>query len=357
MPHRRMTFSKFIIEGQGKGAQTEPALGALLNDIMTACKFIAARVAKGDIAGDGLATKVNVQGEEQKPLDVLANDIVISCTEWGGQLAGIVSEELDKPYRIPDAYPRGPYLLLMDPLDGSSNIDINMTVGTIFSIIKAPKRSGPPKLEDFLQPGTQQVAAGYALYGPTSMLVLTMGSGTHGFTLNRDIGAYMLTHRDMKVPAETKEFAINASNERFWEPPVRRYVEECVKGKGGPRGKDFNMRWIASMVAEAHRILIRGGLFMYPRDTKDPSKAGRLRLLYECNPIAMIMEQAGGAATTGRERILDIEPTEIHQRIGLVMGSRAEVERIQRYHEEYERGEDVELDTPLFKTRSLFRTA
>ena len=357
MPHRRTTFSKFIIGEQASGAQRDGALTALLNDVMTACKYIAVKVAQGDIGAPGATVKVNVQGEDQKPLDLLANDIVISCCEWGGQLAGIVSEELDKPYRIPDAYPRGNYLLLMDPLDGSSNIDINMTVGTIFSILKAPKRSGHPRLEDFLQPGTEQVAAGYALYGPSSMLVLTLGKGVHGFTLNRDIGAYMLTHRDMQVPAETKEFAINASNERFWEPPVRRYVDECVKGKGGPRGKDFNMRWIASMVAEAHRILIRGGLFMYPRDTKDPGKAGRLRLLYECNPIAMIMEQAGGAATTGQRRILDIKPEQIHQRVGLVMGSRSEVERIQRYHEEYERGEDVELETPLFKTRSLFRTA
>jgi fructose-1,6-bisphosphatase I len=300
-------------------------------------------------------TRVNVQGEEQKPLDVIANEIVLNTCQWGGQLCGMASEELDEPYKIPPEYPRGRYLLVFDPLDGSSNIDINLTVGTIFSVLRAPEGITAPEAEHFLQPGTKQVAAGFALYGPTSMLVITLGEGVHGFTLDRDVGVYALTHPDMRVPEMTREFAINASNERFWEPPVRQYVDECIQGKEGPRGVDFNMRWIASMVAEVFRILIRGGLFMYPRDMKDPAKPGRLRLLYEANPMAMVVEQAGGAASTGRQRILDAEPTHIHERIPVILGSRSEVERLIRYHEAFDRGEELVFSTPLFNARSLFR--
>jgi fructose-1,6-bisphosphatase I len=269
----------------------------------------------------------------------------------------MASEEMERPYPIPPEYPRGRYLLVYDPLDGSSNIDIDMTVGTIFSILVAPDADRPMTTQDFLQPGTRQVAAGYALYGPAAMLVLTLGAGVHGFTLDRETGSYLLTHPDLTIPATTREFAINASNERFWEPPVRRYVEECIMGKAGPRGDDFNMRWIASMVAEVHRILLRGGLFMYPRDSKDAAKPGRLRLLYEANPMAMIVEQAGGAASTGRERLLDVVPHDLHQRIPVILGSRQEVERIHEYHLAYDRGESMESETPLFTPRSLFRTA
>jgi len=268
----------------------------------------------------------------------------------------MVSEEMEQPYEIPAHYPRGRYLLVFDPLDGSSNIDVNMPVGTIFSILRCPEGVSEPKLEHFLQPGTAQVAAGYAIYGPTAMLVLTLGDGVHGFTLDREIGAFTLTHPSMSIPVETREFAVNISNERFWEPPVRRYVDECVKGAAGPRGADFNMRWIASMVAEVHRILVRGGLFMYPRDAKDLTKPGRLRLMYEANPMA-IMEQAGGAASTGRGRILDIEPSSIHQRVPVILGSRSEVERLVRYHAQHDAGEDTPFETPLFNARSLFRTA
>jgi fructose-1,6-bisphosphatase len=344
MPHRRSTFSKFIIENERRGANRDPNLTGLLNDIQTSCKFIASAVSRGAlIARDDTVTSVNVQGEDQKLLDVVANEIILETCEWGGQLCGMASEEMEEPYPIPAEYPKGSYLLLFDPLDGSSNIDVNVTVGTIFSILCAPPGVTHPTVADFLQPGT-------------SMIVITLGAGVHGFTLDREIGAYTLTHPNMRIPETTCEFAINASNERFWEPPVRRYVEECIQGKTGPRGVDFNTRWIASLVAEIYRILIRGGLFMYPRDTKDTSKPGRLRLMYEANPMAMIVEQAGGAASTGRERVLDIAPTTLHQRVPLILGSRAEVERLIAYHKYYDEGEEPTFETPLFHKRSLFRS-
>jgi fructose-1,6-bisphosphatase len=358
MPYRRTSLSKFIIEQQRRAGKSDPQLIGLLNDVQNACKLIAVAVSRGLLNGaaPGVAG-INIQGEEQKALDVISNDIILKTCEWGGQLCAMASEEMELPYPIPAEYPHGRYLLVYDPLDGSSNIDIDMTVGTIFSILLAPTGEGPVALEDFLQPGTRQIAAGYALYGPAAMLVLTLGEGVHGFTLDRETGSYLLTHRDMAIPPATREFAINASNERFWEPPVRRYVEECILGRAGPRGVDFNMRWIASMVAEVHRILLRGGLFMYPRDSKDAERPGRLRLLYEANPMAMIIEQAGGAASTGRERLLDVVPRNLHQRIPVILGSREEVERIHLYHEAYDRGEPIELETPLFNTRSLYRTA
>jgi fructose-1,6-bisphosphatase I/sedoheptulose-1,7-bisphosphatase len=297
-----------------------------------------------------------VQGEVQKPLDVLSNEIFIRMNEWSGHLAGMASEEMEQPRQIPTAYSRGKYLLVFDPLDGSSNIDVNVSVGSIFSILRAPQDvidSGRDVIEaDFLQPGATQVAAGYALYGPTTMLVLSVGNGVAGFTLNPNLGEFVLTHPQIQVPADTHEFAINSSNSRFWEPPVKRYVDECLAGKTGPRGKDFNTRWIASMVAEAHRILMRGGVFLYPRDTKDPSKSGRLRLLYEANPIGFVIEQAGGRASTGRQPMLGVKPSALHQRIGLVFGSKNEVERIERYHHE---PATRDPGTPLFAERSLFR--
>ena len=273
----------------------------------------------------------------------------------GCHLAGMASEEMELPYQIPNAYARGKYLLVFDPLDGSSNIDVNVSVGSIFSILRAPQNvvdSGCDVTEEhFLQPGSLQVAAGYALYGPVTMLVLTVGNGVVGFTLDPNLGEFKLTHPDITVPEDTQEFAINASNSRFWEPPVKRYVDECLAGRTGPRGKDFNMRWIASMVAEAHRILMRGGVFMYPRDSKDSTRSGRLRLLYEANPIGMVMEQAGGRASTGRRAVLEVQPSSLHQRIGLVFGSKNEVDRIERYHAEP--SADTQ-DNPLFAERSLF---
>jgi len=356
MLYGRTTLSKFIIEEQRRlegGAE----LIALVNDIQTACKYIASAVARGALTdARSSAGSVNAQGEDQKPLDLIANEIMVQSCEWGGHLAGMMSEEMDAPTPIPPQYPRGRYLLLFDPLDGSSNLDVNVTVGTIFSVLRAPEGVTDPKPADFLQPGTQQVCAGYALYGPAAMIVITLGTGVHGFTLDPEIGAYILTHPNLAIADETQEFAVNASNQRFWEPPVRRYVEECIAGRSGARSKDFNMRWIASLVAEVHRILMRGGLFMYPKDTKDPGKPGRLRLLYEANPMAMLIEQAGGKASTGRQRILEIVPDALHQRVPVILGSALEVERIVRYHAEYDRGE-VAFSSPLFNERSLFGAA
>jgi len=358
----RSTLTQFLIEERRRFPCASGDFNALILDVALACKGIARAVAFGELGGvmgnHAVAEggSVNVQGETQKKLDVLSNDVFIRRTEWAGNLAGMASEEMDLPYQIPVQYPRGKYLLVFDPLDGSSNIDVNVSVGSIFSVLRAPQDvedTGRDVTEaDFLQPGASQVAAGYALYGPTTMLVLTVGDGVNGFTLDPNLGEFMLTHPKMQIPADTQEFAINASNSRFWEAPVKRYVDECLAGKTGPRAKDFNMRWIASMVAEAHRILMRGGVFLYPRDTKDASKPGRLRLLYEANPIGMLMEQAGGRASTGHQPMLGVKPSSLHQRIGLVFGSRSEVERIERYHAEPAKTEQT---NPLFAERSLFR--
>jgi len=350
----RTTLSKFLIQ-QLSAIEGASDLGALLVDVAAAVKAISAMTAKGALGGYlGKIGTTNVQGETQQKLDVLADDVIIKSCEWGGLVAGMASEELEEPYAIPGEYPRGRYLLIFDPLDGSSNTDVNVSVGTIFSVLRHDRRD-PPTAADYLQPGRQQVAAGYALYGPATMLVVTVGRGTHGFTLDREIGNFILTHPNMEVPADTSEFAINTSNARFWEPPVHRYVTECQAGKTGDRGRDFNMRWIASMVAEVHRILIRGGVFMYPKDTKDPAKPGRLRLMYEANPVAMLVEQAGGRATTGEKRVLDLQPVGLHQRVPLILGSRHEVERIERYHAEFAAGIDRPFVSPLFNERSMFR--
>ena len=355
----RSTLTQFLIEERRRFPAASGDFNALILDVALACKAIARAVAFGELGGvmgnhaPEAGGSVNVQGETQKKLDVLSNNVFIKRTEWAGNLAGMASEEMDLPYQIPGQYPRGKYLLVFDPLDGSSNIDVNVSVGSIFSVLRGPTNARDVTEEDFLQAGAKQVAAGYALYGPTTMLVLTVGDGVNGFTLDPTLGEFMLTHPKMQIPADTHEFAINASNARFWEAPVKRYVDECLAGKPGSRGKDFNMRWIASMVAEAHRILMRGGVFLYPRDTKDASKPGRLRLLDEANPVGMIMEQAGGRASTGEKPMLGVQPTSLHQRIGLVFGSKNEVERIERYHAEPSAYADG--GTPLFAKRSLFR--
>jgi fructose-1,6-bisphosphatase I len=339
MQQRRTTFSKFIIENERRRPEPDAELTALLNDIQTACKFIASAVSRGAL--DAVAPS--------------AHEIMLRECEWGGKLCGIISNETEQPYVIPPDYPRGRYLLAFDALDGSRNLDVDVSVGTIFSVLRAPDGVSSPTTEDFLQPGTRQIAAGFALYGPSSTIVITLGAGVHGFTLDREIGAYTLTHPDMRIPAETNEFAINASNERVWEPPVRHYIEECVAGATGPRGADFSMRWVDSLAAEVYRLLVRGGMFIDPRDTESSGKHGRLRLLYEAAPMAFIVEQAGGAASTGRERILDVVPSGLHARVPVILGSRAEVERIRRYHEAFDRGEELSFATPLFNTRSLFR--
>ncbi|MEK9719930.1 MAG: class 1 fructose-bisphosphatase, partial [Quisquiliibacterium sp.] len=286
----------------------------------------------------GAAGSDNVQGEAQQKLDVIANETLLEANEWGGHLAAMASEEMESFYQIPNRYPRGEFLLLFDPLDGSSNIDVNVSIGTIFSVLRLPEGVNEPTEEHFLQPGSKQLAAGYAVYGPSTLLVLTVGDGVAKFTLDRETGSWTMTGNHLRIPADTKEFAINASNARHWEPPVKRYVEEMLAGKTGARGKDFNMRWVASMVADVHRIITRGGVFMYPRDARDPGKPGKLRLLYEANPMSFLIEQAGGAATNGLQRMLDVQPRELHERVAVFLGSRNEVERVTRYHQEHGSG-------------------
>jgi fructose-1,6-bisphosphatase I len=331
---RRVHLTQFLIERQ-REKKINADLRLLIETIARACKAISTRVNKGPLAeGLGNAATHNVHGEAQKKLDVLSNEILLLANEWGGNLAALASEEMEEPSPIPTHYPRGEYLLLFDPLDGSSNIDVNISVGTIFSVLRCPKTAEGKMCEPdeaaFLQPGRTQVAAGFAVYGPTTLLVLTVGDGVYGFTLDRESYTFTLTHPDIRVPEDTQEFAINMSNMRRWEPPVKRYIEECLAGQDGPRGKDFNMRWVASMVADVFRVLSRGGIFMYPRDSKNTE--GRLRLMYEANPMALIIEQAGGAATDGRQRILDIQPKRLHQRIAVILGSKNEVERATAYH-------------------------
>ncbi|ASJ25011.1 class 1 fructose-bisphosphatase [Laribacter hongkongensis] len=331
----RISFSRFLTDAERQGQLTCPTLRALLEQMAAACVGIGDAVNRGALAGVlGEAGTGNVQGEDQKKLDVIANDMLLAANEWTGQLAAMASEEMADPWPIPAVYPQGPYLLLFDPLDGSSNIDVNISVGTIFSVLKAPAGKTAISAADFLQAGTEQVAAGYVVYGPQTMLVLTTGNGVNGFTLDRSTGTFVLTHPGMRIPETAREFAINMSNQRHWEAPVQRYVEELLAGKTGPRGKDYNMRWVASMVAEVHRILCRGGVFMYPKDARDPSKPGKLRLMYEANPMSFIVEQAGGIATDGHRRILDIPPEGLHQRVAVFLGAREEVETVTRYHQD-----------------------
>ncbi|MGO4765149.1 class 1 fructose-bisphosphatase [Cupriavidus sp. 2KB_3] len=333
----RISLTRYLVEEQRKHNTIQPELRLLIEVVARACKAISNAVSKGALAGVlGSAGTGNVQGETQQKLDVIANEVLLDANEWGGHLAAMASEEMDSFYEIPNRYPKGEYLLLFDPLDGSSNIDVNVSIGTIFSVLHMPKPGQTVTEHDFLQPGTHQVAAGYAVYGPQTTLVLTVGNGVHMFTLDREAGSFVLTQSDVQIPEDTKEFAINMSNMRHWAPPVREYIDECLAGEEGPRGKNFNMRWVASMVADVHRILTRGGVFMYPWDKREPEKPGKLRLMYEANPMAFLVEQAGGAATNGHDRILDVQPTQLHQRVSVVLGSRNEVDRITRYHREAE---------------------
>ena len=329
----RVSFTQYLIEKQREKGLIPAELRLLLEVVARACKRISYSVGKGALGGVlGEAGSDNVQGESQKKLDVIANEVLLEANEWGGHLAALASEEMDHSYPIPNRYPKGEFLLLYDPLDGSSNIDVNVSVGTIFSVLKLAEGVTDPTDAHFLQPGVRQLAAGYAVYGPSTVLVLTVGDGVACFTLERETGSLWLTEERMTIPPSTKEYAINASNSRHWLPPVKRYVDELMAGKDGPRGKDFNMRWVASMVADVHRILTRGGIFMYPRDAREPDKPGKLRLMYEANPMAFIVEQAGGAATDGTRRVLDIQPEGLHQRVAVFLGSREEVERVTSYH-------------------------
>ncbi len=329
----KISLTRFLVEKQRQDGRIPPQLRLLLEVVARSCKSISQSVTKGALGGIlGTAGSENVQGEVQKKLDIIANEVLIEANEWGGHLAAMASEEMDSIHVVPNRYPQGEYLLLFDPLDGSSNIDVNVSIGTIFSVLKKPTDSAGVSEADFLQAGKHQVAAGYCVYGPQTTLVLTVGDGVSMFTLDREQGSFVLTHENVQVPADTQEFAINMSNMRHWAPPVKRYIDECLAGKTGPRGKDFNMRWIASMVADVHRILTRGGVFMYPWDQREPNKPGKLRLMYEANPMSWLIEQAGGAATNGQSRILDLEPTKLHERVSVVLGSKNEVERVTGYH-------------------------
>jgi fructose-1,6-bisphosphatase I / sedoheptulose-1,7-bisphosphatase len=343
------TISKFLIQQVPDGPHGR-ALAALLVDVAAVIKAVSAAVGKGPLSGmSGLAGTENVQGEAQKKLDIVSDELFVRGIEWSGLVGALASEEMSDVRFV--AGP-GRLALVFDPLDGSSNIDVNVAVGSIFSVLALPE--GVTDGSAVLQPGISQLAAGYAIYGPSTQLVLTVGTGTHGFTLDREIGNFVLTHPDIRIPEETSEYSINSSNRRFWEPPIARYVDECKAGKEGPRGRDFNTRWVASLVADVHRVLMRGGIYLYPRDQKEANRQGRLRLMYEANPMAMLVEQAGGAASTGRGRILEVAPEQLHQRVPVILGSRAEVSRVERYHGEYDRGEDKPYSSPLFGERSLF---
>jgi fructose-1,6-bisphosphatase I len=335
--HRKISLTRYLVEKQHNDGRIPPELRLLLEVVARACKRISLAVTKGALGEVlGSTESENIQGEVQKKLDIIANEVLIEANEWGGHLAAMASEEMDDIYVVPHRFPKGEYLLMFDPLDGSSNIDVNVSIGTIFSVLR--KRNDDPQVvepvseADFLQAGDQQVAAGYCVYGPQTTLVLTVGDGVAVFTLDREQGSFVLTAEDLRIPADTKEFAVNMSNLRHWDAPVKRYIDECLQGKEGPRGKDFNMRWVGSMVADVHRIMTRGGVFMYPWDRREPNKPGKLRLMYEANPMAWLIEQAGGAATDGRQRILAIQPTQLHERVSVVLGSKNEVDRVTAYH-------------------------
>lgn len=352
MNTQHTTLTSFL-DDSSQGLPSAGSLVTLMLTIADIIKEISALTEKGSL-GDiyGKLESQNVQGETQMKLDVISNQIFIDNLTQCGLVAGLASEEMDAPVPIACDSNRGEFLVVFDPLDGSSNVAVNVAIGSIFSILDAPKGRAPED-SDYLQPGNRQVAAGYALYGPCTMLVLTVGRGTHGFTLDRDKNTFMLTHPNMSIPEDTAEYAINDSNERFWDPPVKNYIAECKSGAAGARKKDFNLRWVASMVADIHRILMRGGVYLYPKDKKDVTKPGRLRLMYEANPMAMLVEQAGGLASTGRLKILDIQPEAIHQRVPVITGSRNEVLYIERYHTAYDNGADEIL--PLFNERSFYR--
>lgn len=325
---KRKTLTQFLIEQQREAGTLQPQLRLLIEVVARSCKAISHAISKGALGGVlGSLDSENVQGEVQKKLDVIANEMLLEANEWGGHLAAMASEEMETIHLVPHRYPQGGYLLLFDPIDGSSNIDVDLSVGTIFSVLRAPERIEGREVteEDFLQAGETQVAAGYAVYGPQTILVLTLGTGVHEFTLDREIGSWVMTDTNIRIPAGKREFAINMSNARQWSEEVTRFIDDRIAGTQGPLGTDYNMRWTGSMVADAHRILKRGGVFLYPRDARKADKSGKLRLMYEGNPMAMLMEQAGGAASDGEARILSIAPAALHQRIGLIMGDSEEV--------------------------------
>ncbi len=313
-----------------KQDDTSADLIELINLLMASCKEIERQLQDGALAGIlGATESENIQGETQKKLDVISNDLIKQTLAESDLVRGMASEEEDLPIAC---NPEGRYLVTFDPLDGSSNIDINVTVGTIFSILEAPEGFDPADEHAYLQPGYKQVAAGYVLYGPSCILALTTGNGVNMFTLGHN-GEFYLTREQVMIPESTQEFAINMSNQRFWDAPIKQYVDDLLDGEEGPLGKRYNMRWIASMVAEVHRILTRGGIFMYPWDSRAPEKPGKLRLMYEGNPMSMLVEQAGGRSVNSKIDILKVQPQKIHERVSVILGSKEEVETALRYHQ------------------------
>ncbi|MGH6624470.1 MAG: class 1 fructose-bisphosphatase [Burkholderiaceae bacterium] len=347
--HGKTTLTQFLIEGRRRHPTATGALNGLVTDLALACKAIACKVAFGNLGDAADARGVGMA------LETHCENMFFRSTEWGGHVAGMVSAGKPQPYSISLQHPRGSYLLLFSALDGSPNAEVNGTVGSLFSILRAAQPNSDPAPDDFLQVGAQQVGAGYAIYGPSTMLVLTLGSGTHAFTLEPMLGEWVLSHAQLRLPDHTREIASNASNSRFWGAPVRRYVDECTAGRTGPRDADFSFRWVESLVAEAHRILMRGGVFLAPGGSSEPSATSQLRLLFEANPLSMLVEQAGGAATNGRRRVLDVEPRSLYDTVPLFLGSPAEIERIERYHRDFDSGRDQPYVSPLFSERSLFR--
>lgn len=328
------TLRKYLLQMQ-KEHGLDQDLTLLVEDIATSCRIISHQIRNGpflDILG---ATETsNIQGETQKQLDVIANDVFLSHCSNCQRVAALVSEEMDDVIWLKETPKAGDYLVYFDPLDGSSNLNVNLSVGSIFSVVELEQDIETLTNEVVLLKGTKQVFAGYSLYGPSTSLVFSTGKGVQGFTHKMGTGEFLLTFPDMCLPDSTEEFAINASRWRHWDETIRRYVEECIKGENGPRQRSFNMRWTASMVAEIHRILTRGGVFLYPVDAENEQTGGKLRLLYEANPMSFIVEQAGGRASTGRERILGVQPQSHHQRISVIMGCRNEVELIESYYAE-----------------------
>ena len=335
----------------GINLKGDHSLIGVINDITQSIKEISKVISDGDINNilGNLETQ-NVQGETQKKLDVFSNNIFINNLSNNQDVYALVSEENEEAIFI-NTTNNGKYVVFFDPLDGSSNIDVNGVVGSIFSVYKVKNNESNDKI---LMKGLEQIVAGYSLYGPSTMLVITVSKEVDCFTLNQEKTIFYLTHKNLKISIDTSEYAINSSNERFWEPPIIRYISECREGEAGVRKKNFNMRWTGSMVADVHRILIRGGIFMYPKDNKVPKKEGRLRLMYEANPIALIIERAGGLATTGREDLLSVQPSSCHQRVPVIIGAADEVSRLKKYYLQYDKGEDMEFTSPLFKKRTLF---
>lgn len=324
-------FAQYISQLQVQGAPFPLGLQDLLIALTNTCTTLSNEVAQGALIGIlGSAGTGNVQGEVQQKLDVIANDLLIAGVQSCQSLAGIASEEIEDP--LPVGKGLGDYLLLFDPLDGSSNIDVNVSIGTIFSVLKKPNPNAPLSTSDFLQPGRTQVAAGYVVYGPQTTLAISLGEGVDVFTLDAVSGEFLLIKQGVRISESTHEFAINMSNMRHWAAPVKRYVDECLAGSSGIRKKDFNMRWIASMVADVHRVLSRGGVFMYPWDQRDPKKPGKLRLMYEANPMGFLVEQAGGAVINGVDTILDLQPKALHERVSVILGSKEEVNLLRQYH-------------------------